>query len=222
MITFTTTATIRPELINQTYENFSKNLIGINLKECELVINVDPMPVDQLKDREKVIEVAKKYFGKVTYRFPEKPNFPDALRWCWSNTSTKYVFNLEYEWVLLSKVNIKDLISLHNKDKSAIGVSLNAYLFGLNPFRIRLSPCLLDGNWARQAAAHLSPAGCPERQLRNKIPKHLIRRMLNYPAYSNPKLGKIIVRDTGRAWRESKKLIKNNGGESGFTTWKKG
>jgi hypothetical protein len=46
--------------------------------------------------------------------------------------------------------------------------------------------------------------------------------MLNYPAYSNPKLGKIIVRDTGREWRESKKLIKNNGGESGFTSWKKG
>lgn len=221
MITFTTTATIRPELIDQTYSSFSSNLTGINLKECELVINVDPMPNDQLKNREKVIEVAKKYFGKVTYRFPEKPNFPDALRWCWTNTSTKYIFNLEDDWILLNKVNVHDLIALHDKDKSAIGVSLNAYLFGLNPFRIRLSPCILDGEWARQAAANLSPAGCPEKQLRNKIPKPLIRRMLNYPPYSHPKVGKIIVRDTGRQWRESKKLVKNNDGETGFTSWKK-
>ena len=219
MITFTTTATIRPELIDQTYLSFSKNLIGINLKECELVINVDPMPGDQLKNREKVIDVAKKYFGKVTHRFPEKPSFPDALRWCWTNTRTKYLFNLEDDWVLLTKVNVNDLIALHRKDKSAIGVSLNAYLFSLNPFRIRLSPCLLDGEWARQAAANLSSVGCPEKQLRNKIPKPLIRRMLNYPPYSHPKFGKIIVGDTGRKWRESKKLVKDN--TLGFTTWKK-
>lgn len=221
MITFTTTATIRPDLIDQTYSNFSKNLIGINLKECSLVINVDPMPADKLENRESIIHISKKYFGNVIYRFPEKPNFPDALKWTWLNTTTDYIFNLEDDWILLNKVNVKDLIALHKTDVSSIGVSLNAYLFGVNPFRIRLSPCLLDGKWAREAASHLSSSSCPEKQLRNKIPTQLVRKMLNYPAYSHPNSGKIIVKDTGRDWRNSRNLIKNNDGNIGFTSWKK-
>ena len=37
MITFTTTATFRPDLIEQTYSSFSKKLTGIKLKDCELI-----------------------------------------------------------------------------------------------------------------------------------------------------------------------------------------
>lgn len=221
MITFTTTSTIRPSLIDQTYHSFQSNLLGVNFKDCELVINVDPAPIDFISQREEVIKVAEKYFGKVTYRFPENANFPDALKWVWSNTKTEYVFNLEDDWLLLEKVNIEDLITIRNKEKNAVGVSLNAYLFGLDPFRIRLSPCLLDGAWAREAASHLTSKGCPEKQLRNSVPKHLVRKMLNYPEYPHPKFGRIIVKDTGRQWREDKRLVKNNDGDHGFTSWTK-
>ena len=33
---FTTTAVIRPEIIDSTYKSFNENLLGINLKKCTL------------------------------------------------------------------------------------------------------------------------------------------------------------------------------------------
>lgn len=222
MITFTTTATIRPELIDATYASFAANLTGVNLKRCELIINVDPMPADQSFNRMAVVEVAQKYFGKVTHNFPQTPNFPNALKWVWSNTTTEYVFNLEDDWKLLRQVDLTYLIGMLNQNPHAMGVSLNAYLFGVNSFRIRLSPGLFRGDWVRESAICLQSNSCPERQLRSRIPNHLIRPMLNFPEYKNPKLGKIIVSDTGRSWREKRGLIKNNQkSDVGFTTWKK-
>jgi hypothetical protein len=220
-ITFTTTATVRPELIDQTYLSFSKNLIGIDLKQCDLVINIDPIPYERVNEREEIINVAKKYFGKITQRLQDQPNFPDALKWTWMNTVTPYIFNLEDDWILLHQVNINDVIALHKTDPTSIGVSLNAYIFGSNQFRIRLSPCLLNGDWARTAASHLLTNSCPEKQLRNRIPKHLIRRMLNYPKYTNSKNATIMVHDIGRAWRETRRLVKNSTDTHGFTSWKK-
>jgi len=45
--------------------------------------------------------------------------------------------------------------------------------------------------------------------------------MLNYPNYSTKTRGRIIVRDTGRLWREKKRLVKDNGKSTGFVTWKR-
>jgi hypothetical protein len=222
MITFTTTATVRPELIEATYSNFSQNLKGINLKQCELIINVDPIPADSLFQKPKIIEIAQKYFGTVTYNFPETPNFPMALRWVWSNTKTQYVFNLEDDWRLSTRVEVPQLIQMLEQSPGAIGVSLNAYLFASNPYRIRLSPGLFRGDWVREAAQHIQPSRCPEKQLRTRIPVELVKPMLNFPEYKVSKLGKIIVFDTGREWRERRGLIKNNQNDNvGFTTWKK-
>jgi hypothetical protein len=222
MITFTTTATVRPELIEATYLNFTNNLKGINLKKCELVINIDPMPTDRLLERPKIIEIAKKYFGTVTYNFPEVANFPMALRWVWTNTKTQYVFNLEDDWRLGANIEIPQLIKILENNPNAIGVSLNAYLFASNPNRIRLSPGLFRGDWVREVAKHLHANRCPEKQVRTTVPANLIKPMLNFPDYKNPKLGKIVVFDTGREWRQRRGLVKNNQNENvGFTTWKK-
>jgi hypothetical protein len=222
MITFTTTATVRPELINSTYTNFSKNLTGINLNSCKLIINIDPVPEDNIKEKLKIIEIGKKYFGEVKYNFPSAGNFPNALKWVWENVDTEYVFNLEDDWELLTTVDLLHLIRILEKNPKAIGISLNAYLFAMNPFRIRLSPGLFRGSWVKKASSFLKPTGCPEKQLRSKLPSELKGPMLNFPEYNAPKQGKIIVRDTGRAWREKKKLIKNSENSNvGFTTWKK-
>jgi hypothetical protein len=222
MITFTTTATFRPDLIEQTYSSFSKKLTGIKLKDCELIINVDPIPKDNLIAASEIIKIAQNYFGTVTHNFPETANFPSALKWAWSNTKTNYVFNLEDDWILLREVDLNYLISMLTHNTNSMGVSLNAYLFNNDPFRIRLSPGLFRGSWVREAANYLDPTNCPERQLRSKLPKNLKLPMLNFPQYSVAKLGKVIVSDTGRKWREKRSLVKNNhNSNSGFITWKK-
>jgi hypothetical protein len=221
MIDFTTTATIRPELLEITYESFSKNFDGIDLKKSRLFINVDPAPEDSLNLREAVVETAKKFFGEVVHNFPSSPNFPLALRWAWTNTSTEYVFNLEDDWILTEKVDINDIINILKKRSYSIGVSLNAYVFGKDVNRIRLSPCLIRGGWAREAASYLQEKICPEQQLRKTIPIDLRKPMLNYPDYQNPREGKVIVKDTGREWRKTRKLERNVDPIEGFVRWKK-
>jgi hypothetical protein len=220
-LSFTTTATVRPELLEQTYHSFCSNLTGVNFKELQLFINVDPVPTSSEADRLKVVAVAQKYFGKVVHNLPQSGNFPMAVRWAWMSTNTKYVFNLEDDWLLTERVDVPSLISYLESFPNAVGVSLNAYVFKSDLNRIRLSPGLLRGAWAREAASNLRAVRCPERQLRSSIPKHLIRPMLNYPDYSTKTRGRIIVRDTGRLWREKKRLVKDNGKSTGFVTWKR-
>lgn len=219
-LSFTTTATVRPEILDQTYRSFSSNLIGVDFKESHLFLNVDPIPVARLSDRQKMVEVAQKYFGRVTSNFPEQCNFPSALRWAWTSAVGDWIFNLEDDWVLTEKVNVRQLIGMLEKSPRSIGVKLNAYVFGFNLGRICLSPSLIRGEWARQAAQHLRPIRCPEKQLRSSIPKPLIRPMLNYPSYSSKKDGRIIVRDIGRVWRTKNMLVKDLDKSKGFTTWK--
>jgi hypothetical protein len=219
-LSFTTTATVRPELLEQTYRSFCSNLTGVNFKDLQLFINVDPVPTSSEADRLKVVAVAQKYFGRVTPNFPAQGNFPAALHWAWTNVVGDWIFHLEDDWILTEKVDIRHLIEMLERSPKAIGVKLNAYVFGFNLDRICLSPGLIRGDWARQAAQHLRPIKCPEKQLRSSIPKSLVRPMLNYPSYSSKKDGRIIVRDIGRLWRIKHKLAKDIDKSKGFTTWK--
>jgi hypothetical protein len=167
-----------------------------------------------------MVEVAQKYFGRVTSNFPSQGNFPAALRWAWTSSAGDWIFHLEDDWILTERVDVRQLIGMLERSPGAIGVKLNAYVFGFNLDRICLSPRLIRGEWARQAAQHLRPIRCPEKQLRSSIPKSLMRPMLNYPSYSSKKDGRIIVRDIGRLWRIKHKLAKDIDKSKGFTTWK--
>jgi len=213
MISFTTTATVRPDLIDKTYSSFSKNLYGIDIKDCTLYINIDPIPTTNQID---VVNVAKQYFNTVKCNFPKKGNFPKALSWVWKNAISKYVFNLEDDWLLNRPVDINTLIKMIDSDNNILGVSLNAYLFNSNKFRIRLSPGLFKGSWTQSMAKKLLFNNCPELQLR-QIESNYI--MLNYPEYNSISEGNIIVNDIGRIWRESHKLAKSSSKNMGFTTW---
>ena len=222
-LTFTTTATIRPSLLDTTYSSFCSNLKGVDFKSSKLIINIDPLPEFQTNKIDEVLKVANKYFGNVIYNTPNVANFPLALKWIWSNVDTEYSFNLEDDWILKKTVNIRNLITTLESSKRAIGVSLNAYTFNANKFRFRLSPCILEGNWVRKVYPYLNGKMCPEQQIRKTIPKSLIKPMLNYPPYSSKEGGVKIVTDTGRKWREKRNLHRNdNGTKTGFTTWKKG
>lgn len=223
MITFTTTAAIRPTILDQTYNSFNQNLLGVSMKECNLVINVDPVPSNNIGCKQKILDVAYKYFKNVHYRTPDTPNFPNALSWVWSNTSDKYVFHLEDDWLLLEPVDINNLIT--TIENNIIGVSLNWNILKDNKYRIRLSPCLINGEWAKLAAKSFSYDSCPEINLRkywqpSGVPENEWKAlMVNYPGYSDYKTAKRIVKDTGISWRKKRKLVKDR--KNGFTTWKK-
>jgi len=52
---FTTTAMVRPHILDRTLGSFSKNLQDVNLKECRLVINIDPLPPIKRTLKEKML-----------------------------------------------------------------------------------------------------------------------------------------------------------------------
>ena len=109
MLDITTTATIRPNLFRQTLKSFTDNLF-VNRKECRLILNVDPIGEDV--DPVKVVEVGKSFFDNIIYNIPDKSNFAQACKWCWSNTNSEFVFHLEDDWSLSRKILIKNMISL--------------------------------------------------------------------------------------------------------------
>jgi len=217
MITFTTTATYRPELLEKTFNSFTKKIKDLDFSKIHLIINFDPLPIYNLNKKNDLIQICKNYFGKVTFIFSNKGNFPLALKHVWEKTETEYVFNLEDDWILLEDIKIFDLLKILEKNPLAIGVNLNAYLFNLDKYRIRLSPGILKGSWVRNVSKILTDEMCPEQQLRKKLSNEMKLPLLNYPEYDIIKNGRVIVKDIGREWRASKGL---NRTATDFTTWK--
>lgn len=107
---FTTTACNRPEILEQTYQSYTRNLKNINFKQSTLYINIDPVPDNtNISD---MITVARKYFGNVIYNTPTEPNFAQAILWCLQQVKGEYFFHLEDDWILLREVNIHDMIDI--------------------------------------------------------------------------------------------------------------
>jgi hypothetical protein len=220
---FTTTAVARPGVLDQTLSSFSKNLKGLNMKECRMVINIDPLPSN--KNRDRVIKVAEKHFGDVLYRLPDKANFTAAYNWIWKNAETKYIFNLEDDWQLSKEIDVPFLMDYFHKNKKLLQVILRAYRYHYRT--CALSPSIIHKRMYSAVGGNLDNNINPEAQLRGerfgirmphrgKIGSHGLIRV--YPK----KLKTIIVHDLGRRWIRKTKFKKSGGGKKArFITWEK-
>jgi len=160
---FTTTAVVRPHVLDRTLGSFSKNLKDINLKECRLVINIDPLPPIKRKN---VIIVARKYFGDVKYNLPKTANFTAAYNWIWSNAETEYIFNLEDDWELIKPVSIQKVLGYFDKNKKLLQVLLRAYRYRYKT--CALSPGVLHRRFYSAVGGKLVITSNPEIQLRGE------------------------------------------------------
>lgn len=222
---FTTTACIRPEIINRCYKSFYDKLEGVDFNKCTLYINVDPIPSD--RDSQGVIDIAKSYFGNIVYNIADKPNFPLALKWCWSQTTSDYVFHLEDDWQLFRTFNLESVLKYFTKNnrkmnnirsgrmvrKKIIGVTPRAYDFR---DRLSLTPTLFDGDFVRMASSHLVANRNPENKIIHKFGE-------KFGQYHYPKQHADMrwVRDIGRQWLDrNKKCHKNK--KTGWVRWEEG
>lgn len=219
---FTTTAMARPEIVNETYSSFSKNLEGINLKDCRLFINIDPLPKDV--DREKVTEVAKKYFKEVYPNYPDKPNYTAAYNWIWTKAESEFIFNLEDDWELLRETSVQKLLTYFEKYPDLMEVALRAY-----PYKYKAcptSPSIIHKRYYKSVAGKLDETINPEIQLRGRkfgidmpSPRFKITwkgKIIAYPEQENEQ--SIILKDLGRSWLK-KSGFKRPNMKKGFTTW---
>lgn len=216
IIDFTTTATARPDIIDQTYSSFTKHLKGIDFDKCTLRINVDPVPLSI--DRKYVLQVARKYFGNVDYNFPDKANYTAACNWVWTRANTDIIFNLEDDFIITEDVDCVELIKLFS-DKRLYEVPLR--LYGYVYDKIPTSPSFMHKRFYKKVAGNLDESLNPEVQLRGN------NWGLEMPTGGGTNNGRvwcypkhIIIKDIGREWMDKQnKLAKPSCKKAKFITW---
>ena len=215
-VEFCTTATCRPGILRETYRSFKENLTDVDFSNSTLYINIDPVP--EHKDPIYTLKAAKEFFGTVVHRMPEKPNFCDAIKWCWSQPSMKYFINLEDDWELYKGAKYFQAVQLMDEDTAI--VNFRAYR-SIKDNRLCLSPGVVRTNWARRVAKALDSRFNPEQQLRKKTDKNPHGgKGFNMKGRQYSSNGKnSIVRDTGRDWMRRMGMAKV-GTKHTFKSWK--
>jgi len=211
-ICFTTTAMPRPELLLQTYASFRKNLPWLDFKKIELFINIDRFPHtidDAEKKTDEVIRVANEFFGKVTYNRHHFSNFPQAVKWIFSQPQTEYVFNLEDDWELLCE--LPEYFVDFFKNPKILQVGLRATKRS-DP-RFVLSPSIMRASFCREMSAKLNTSKNPEEQIRSYV-AHMVHESFAYWPYESEK---VVLKDLGRAWMKNTPFAR---GMDSWTSWR--
>jgi len=109
MIDVTTTAVLRPALLEQTFSSFRRLLFkGYPLR---LILNVDRVGSD-VATVDDVLAVARRHFEDVVLLTQGVPNQNTALKAVWSRVESNLFFNLEDDWELLVDLSFEDMISV--------------------------------------------------------------------------------------------------------------
>ncbi len=207
-INFCTTACVRPELLKQTYKSFNNYLKGVQLKDNELFINIDPVPENNQSKIKEIMDISNYYFKKVIVNKPVTANFTQAVKWCWENANTEFIIHIEDDWVLEDVIDVEKAINNLKVDYKIMQFVFRAYEYRYK--RIVLSPSIIKKQLYKFMAEKLIPSRNPEMQLhvQGKIRGREAENILTYPKE------KIIVKDIGRPWLKLKGL---NHGDRKYT-----
>ena len=221
---FTTTACNRPEILEQTYQSYTRNLNNIDFKKSTLYINIDPTPNNT--NILSVVNVAKKYFGNVVYNIPNEPNFAQAILWCFQQVKGEYFFHLEDDWNLMREVNIHDMIGII-KSPNIFQCILNKK--NINPKEL-YEPAFIHSLFLTKIVKVylqlMNNESNPESQMKNIYRQNIfhIQKYKSQPFLPNIELS----RDIGREWLKSngikrdydKHRTNHNQKWTPWTTWK--
>ena len=214
---------VRPSVLDITLKSFTEKMLT-NKNDYRIIINVDP--IGENIPRKHVLKVVNNYFDNVVFNYPSVPGFTKAVKWCWEQTNSKYVFHLEDDWKLLSDINIQNMIEILNKyddlaslrlDKHRTGKSKHSCKYGFiyHP-KISLNPTLFRGDFLRNVAELMDVNLNPEKQLRpSKSPRGQYISKFNNGIYV--KDGNKVVLDIGRTWMNQSDYTK----KTGFLNWQR-
>ena len=217
---FTTTACIRPGILNHTYTSYSDRLDNVDLKQSTLYINVDPVGnLKIINGIDEVVKVAKKHFGHIEVNIPKEANFAAAILWCFAQPKEKYFFHLEDDWLLMRRVDINKLIK--RLEAGCLQVILNK-----SAAQTKLSergepmfvPSLMNTKHIQAYLPLMNTSDNPEAQM-----KFMFRKNKNFPKSEMFDMSKEYSRDNGRHWMQKLGLRRNMGGKqwTPWTTWTK-
>lgn len=128
LVDITTTATIRPEILDRCLSSFRKNLfVGRDNMYYRLILNIDTVGDVDSASRTDVWVVARNHFPIAYVSAPEKANFAAAFKRVWSRATGDWVFHLEDDWELTSSVDLEKLISILERHDDLAGIRLPAF-----------------------------------------------------------------------------------------------
>lgn len=202
---FTTTACVRPELLDQTYSSLNDSLVDVDLKtEGILYINIDPVPDSSEQAINEELEVARSHFSEVNHRIGESGgNFSCAASWVLSQPKGEYFFNVEDDWLIGGEICIQDFINKIISDDRGNTLQCVANRRVMN--RIYFPPSLFQTSIIQSILAqHPIPENeNPERWLWEiKDSKQLVD-------YNVVCIGSQLCKDNGREWMKEKGFSKN-------------
>lgn len=216
-LSFSTTAMVRPSIIEQTYSSFQKRT-GLDFKKFSLRLNIDPAPSVSEKKAMEVVNIARRYFGHVDFNLPKSCSFPKAVKWCWNDVKTPYLFHLEDDWRLMKDVNIGAMINILDSNSHIHQVCMRAYYHQKD---LGLLPHIIRSETAMKFAKFLKDDVNPEIQLKSGECKDesgnqvcCPRAAIQYP--DNP--SDTLIKDLGRFWMKSTHMIRPG---NFFTAWER-
>lgn len=197
---FTTTATCRPDILCRTYTSFRDNLVGVDLSQSVLFLNIDPIP--DVTAAPEVERIAKAFFGRVMANVAREPNFARAVKWCWLKPGTEFFFHLEDDWVMDRPFDVGELVKHFHKNPRLASVNLRAYDCDPEDTRISLCPGVFRTEHARTIAKRFDYKHNPERQMRSITDTNPCGgRHGEYTGLQVPR--NPILKDIGREWLEN-------------------
>lgn len=220
MIDICTTATLRPELLEQTFKSFFKYLFPLN-EELNLIIHVDLIGPGNITE---IIDVIKNYFGEYFHiRVSSQPNFCSAVKWCWNFSENEFLFHLEDDWICTGPHNWDVLMKLMKFHPNLGAIRLNKKQNWDWPIKIeeaqydlieepllKLSPTLYRGELCRALAPLLNENKDPEEQMRVTDLTPAMKKIARKYIYSH--LGmhnrNVFIKDIGIEWRKQHNLRK--------------
>lgn len=216
-LSFSTTAMVRPEILEQTYSSFQTRT-KLNFKQFSLRINVDPAPSVSEKKAMEVVNIARRYFGHVDFNLPKSCSFPKAVKWCWSDVKTPYLFHLEDDWKLIKDLRVEDMMDILDRNVSVNQVCARAYY---HQTYIGLLPHIIRSDIAMKFAKYLKDDVNPEVQIQsgkckddNGIQICCPKAAIHVPDNPND----AIIKDLGRHWIKSTNMIRPG---HFFTAWER-
>lgn len=236
-IDITTTATIRPGILEETLSSFRKFLF-IDKYAYRLIINIDPIGNHKASSKD-VVDVAKKHFDEVIYNIPSKPSFPKAWIWCWNQVTADWVFHLEEDWRLLRPVDLNHMIKILENNRSIAALRMpkmkirglyffsskyvqkDGFLLALNRKKsFGGNPQLIKGEFVKQARKYMIEDRNPEKQFRAGTPVvyNNVASRWDYAVYGQVG-NKMLVEDIGAEWKQKAGFTKKGG--AGFLEWEK-
>jgi hypothetical protein len=237
----TITASKRSRVLRRTLESFKENLLKDT--ECRAIINVDPVGLDE--DPFECVKTCREFFGEnVVYRIAAKPNFSQAFKWVWSQVKAEYVLHLEDDWLLVRKIDLKDMLRVLHSEPDLALLRLPQFCSGEKemknwniffpyngvyfecPHDLKLSvgfcghPSVIKKQFILTTYPYIDTKLNPEKQF-HRGPKEIMDQVSKwrFGVYGKPNQPNAIA-DLGRKWMIEHKLRKR-GNKAWFLEWEK-